>query len=200
MAAEDQLAVLLGTGLAPIPTADVLDDAAEINGDDSENEGGGARLAPNLGEAAMRLLEPMRLEAQFLLGVVYQRTAREELALDLLEAVADADANHWRARFQLALIATQWGMHRDAHELLAEVKALNPTHAQTAAIMKKLDQLFEAEVLDKEEDDAMLVAAAEEKVRLDEDPSLPSDEEIMAELDAIPLDEDEVTHGGAKQS
>lgn len=200
-AAEDQLALLLGIGIAPAGGGGMTAAAGEDEeADDEGEEGTGVRLAPELGEAAASLPPWVLQEAQFLLGVVYQvgraslalgpapvtpchakycppcasrsrltpppirraprlllarprghpsrppaprppphrhlrtpsahsrpaarqRTAREEYALDLLEAVAAADETHWRSRFHLALIAAQWGMHDDAAELLLQVRA-----------------------------------------------------------------------------
>jgi hypothetical protein len=68
LAAEAQLALLLGTGIAALPKARDLADPD----DDAPAPAAGQRLAPPLGEAAA-LLRPWALrEAQFLLGVVYQ--------------------------------------------------------------------------------------------------------------------------------
>jgi hypothetical protein len=64
------------------------------------------------------------------------------------------------------------------------VVALNPSHEQSATILRKLDELFEAEALDEADDKAAEQAAAAERTRLDADPSLPRDEDILAELAA----------------
>ncbi|KAG8457204.1 hypothetical protein KFE25_000898 [Diacronema lutheri] len=229
-AAEDQLALLLGTGIAPVlgdndgggggrggrgdaeggkgaegglGGVDAFEGADDGVDGEAGGDGAGPRLAPPLGAAAARLPAWARLEAQFLLGVVYQRTAREEMALDLLDAVADADATHWRARFHLALTAAQWGMHEDARELLLQVQALNPTHEQTAAILRKLADLKEAAELDAADDAAAAAAVAAERAALDADTALPTEAEINAELEADDLEAGvraAVDAGGAEQA
>lgn len=73
----------------------------------------------------------------------------------------------------------------------AQVVELAPGgHAQSTALLGKLDELAEAKRLDAAEEAAAVAAARAADAKLREDSSLPSDEEIAAEIDA-----DEATGG-----
>lgn len=115
--------VRLGDVLEAEPLLDAVLDETDGDGDGAagshaDPEGaGGAAAAAGAEDAATRAAD-----AHFLRGVVYQRSDREQEAVDEFEAVLALDETHWRARFHLALLALQWGMHEDARELLAQVR------------------------------------------------------------------------------
>ena len=87
-------------------------------------------------------------ETLFMLGVVYQRSDREEDAIDAFEAVLNADERHWRSRFHLATIAVRSAAYEEAEELLEQVLEDEPAHEQSILILAKLQELKEAQRLD----------------------------------------------------
>ena len=85
-------------------------------------------------------------ELTFLRGVCYQKSGREESALDAFEAVLRrTDGEHWRARFHMALLslANQW--HDQGEALLRGVLERNPEHAESRRLLAMLEERREAE-------------------------------------------------------
>ena len=85
-------------------------------------------------------------ELTFLRGVCYQKSGREESALDAFEAVLRrTDGEHWRARFHMALLslANQW--HDQGEALLRGVLEFNPEHAESRRLLAMLEERREAE-------------------------------------------------------
>ena len=76
----------------------------------------------------------------------YQKSGREESALDAFEAVLRrTDGEHWRARFHMALLslANQW--HDQGEALLRGVLERNPEHAESRRLLAMLEERREAE-------------------------------------------------------
>lgn len=93
-----------------------------------------------------------RREIRFLLGVCYQKTAREENARRAFKAVLEEDPEHWRAKFHVALFhmaAEEWDT---AETLLCEVLAHEPDHPTASGLIEMLRerQLAEANQLKPE--------------------------------------------------
>ena len=84
-------------------------------------------------------------EMTFLLGVAYQKSGREERALDAFERVLKStDGEHWRARFHMALLSVSNGWFDQAASLLTVVLEQHPGHAQAAELLSKLRERSDA--------------------------------------------------------
>lgn len=88
---------------------------------------------------------PGHTETRFLLGVCYQKSARPDEAMTEFEAVIAEDDEHWRARFHMALMAVAEGLYDEAEQMLHDVFEINPSHADTIAILEKLEERRAAE-------------------------------------------------------
>lgn len=80
------------------------------------------------------------LELHFLLGVCYQKSGREEQALDAFESVLErTGGEHWRARFHMALISIANGWHAQGEAMLRTVLEHNPEHAESLRLIAMLE-------------------------------------------------------------
>ena len=75
----------------------------------------------------------------------FQKSGREEQALDAFDEVLHIDEDHWRTRFHLALLCISNGEYHDAEILLEHVLELQPEHADAGAILAKLHERRDAE-------------------------------------------------------
>lgn len=91
------------------------------------------------------------VEMSFLLGVCYQKSGRDEQALEAFEeALASTDGQHWRARFHMALLSISSGWHEQSEKLLRSVLEINPGHQESIAILAKLEARRKAEGIELE--------------------------------------------------
>lgn len=91
------------------------------------------------------------VEMSFLLGVCYQKSGREDQALEAFEeALVSTDGQHWRARFHMALLSISNGWHEQSEKLLQDVLEHNPGHKESIAILAKLDERRKAEAIELE--------------------------------------------------
>ena len=132
---------------------DLLTDALDI-----EDRHLGMKGEPADGGAARR-------ETTFLLGVVYQKSGREEQALSAFQSVLSADDGHWRARFHLALLHISNETWSEAEELLDGVLEQCPGHATAADLLEKLKVRRDAEAnrIELSEDELVNELEADEK-------------------------------------
>ena len=79
-----------------------------------------------------------RVETEFLLGVCYQKTGREEQAKTMFGAVLKEDDGHWRARFHTALLFLDEGEFDEAEDLLVSVLEDEPAHETAGQLLSKL--------------------------------------------------------------
>lgn len=137
-----------------------LTEASRVEAFDAETEARRVVIARLLGMTLVRLGSPLdaeeviedtlasrhdmsdeeRLELQFLLGVCYQKSGREEQALDAFERVLErTGGEHWRARFHMALISIANGWHAQGEAMLRTVLEHNPQHAESLRIIGLLE-------------------------------------------------------------
>ena len=137
-----------------------LTEASRVEAFDAEKEARRVAIARLLGMTLVRLGSPLdaeeviedalasrhdmsdeeRLELQFLLGVCYQKSGREEQALDAFERVLErTGGEHWRARFHMALISIANGWHAQGEAMLRTVLEHNPQHAESLRIIGLLE-------------------------------------------------------------
>ena len=140
-----EVARLLATTLirlgSPLDAESVLNDALGV---DMAHGPLGRRIACKKGVPGASGDE--LVEMSFLLGVCYQKSGREEQALEAFEeALAKTDGQHWRARFHMALLSISNGWHAQSEKLLQGVLEHNPGHTESIAILAKLDERRKAE-------------------------------------------------------
>ena len=140
-----EVARLLATTLirlgSPLDAESVLNDALGV---DMAHGPLGRRIACKKGVPGASGDE--LVEMSFLLGVCYQKSGREEQALEAFEeALAKSDGQHWRARFHMALLSISNGWHAQSEKLLQGVLEHNPGHTESIAILAKLVERRKAE-------------------------------------------------------